>query len=64
MLKIVTRGLKRQLELGVPQQSICEVIQSQEQTHSQAKGLQLVEAPSNEPQQLVMEKIPFHKIPS
>jgi hypothetical protein len=52
------------LELEAPQQLVCEVIQSQEQTHSQAEGVQLVEIPSNEPQQLVTIEIPFHKIPS
>jgi hypothetical protein len=53
MLRIVTRGLRRQLELEAPHQPVREVIQSQEPTHSQAEGIQSIEVPSNEPQQLV-----------
>jgi len=50
MSRIGTRGLIRQLELEAPKQLVREAIRSQEQTHSLAKGVQLVEAPSNEPQ--------------
>jgi hypothetical protein len=39
------------LELEMPQQPVCEVVQPQEQTHFQVKGVQPVEAPNNEPQQ-------------
>jgi hypothetical protein len=34
MSRVVTRDIKRQLELKAPQQPIHEVIQSQEQTRS------------------------------
>jgi hypothetical protein len=40
-------------------QHACETIQIQEQTHSQAKGVQLVEAPINELQQLGTKKKTF-----
>jgi hypothetical protein len=40
------------------------VVQSQEPTCSQAKGNQPIDAPSNEPQQLVMVGLPFHQIPA
>jgi hypothetical protein len=50
MSKVIIRSLRRQLELETPQQPIREAIQSQEQTCSQAEGVQLVEAPNNEPQ--------------
>lgn len=36
----------------------------QEQTCSQAKGIQLVKAPNNEVQQPVIAKVPFHHIPT
>jgi hypothetical protein len=44
----------------VPRHPICEAIQPQEQTYSQVEGVQPVEAPSNEPQQPITIKIPFH----
>jgi hypothetical protein len=53
MSRIVTRGLKRQLELEAPQQPICEAVQPQKQTRFQVKGVQLIQAFSNEPQQIV-----------
>jgi len=64
MSRIVIRDLRRQLELKALYQHACETIQVQEQTHSQAKGVQLVEAPINELQQLGTEKIHFHQIPT
>jgi hypothetical protein len=39
MSRVVTRGLRRQLELEVPQQPIREVIQSQKQPHFQIEGI-------------------------
>ncbi len=38
------------------------MIQSQEPTHSQAEGIQPVDAPSNEPQQPVKASFVFHHI--
>ncbi len=38
------------------------MVQPQEQPHFQAKGIQPVEAPSNEPQQPVIANVPFHQI--
>jgi hypothetical protein len=60
MSRVIIRGLKRQLELKTPHQTIYEVIQSQEQTCFQAKGVQLAEAPNNDPQQPFTTKVPFH----
>jgi hypothetical protein len=36
------------------------VVQLQKQTHSQVKGVQSVEAPSNELQQPITTEVPFH----
>jgi hypothetical protein len=38
------------------------VVQPQEQTHSEVEGIQPVEAPSNELQQPITAKVPFHQI--
>jgi hypothetical protein len=48
---VVTRGLRRQLKLEVPQQHVHEAIQSHEQPPFQAKGIQPIDAPNNELQQ-------------
>jgi hypothetical protein len=40
-----------------------KVVQSQEQLHSQVKGIQLVDVLSNEPQQLVTTYLLMHLIP-
>jgi hypothetical protein len=53
MLRVVTRRLKRQLELEALQQLVREVVQPQEQTCFQIEGVQPVQVPSNEPQQFV-----------
>jgi hypothetical protein len=45
--RVVTRGLKRQLELETPHR-VCEVVQPQEQPRFQTGGVQPIEAPSNE----------------
>jgi hypothetical protein len=60
MSRIFTRGLRRQLELKALQQHVCEVVQPQEQPHSQARGVQPIEAPSNELQQPIIINILFH----
>jgi hypothetical protein len=57
---IVTRGLKKQLKSKTSQQLVREVVQPQEQPCSQAKGIQLIKVPNNEPRQLVMANVPFH----
>jgi len=49
MLKVITRGLRKQLELGAPQQPVHEMVQPQEQPHFHTKGIQPVDARSNEP---------------
>jgi hypothetical protein len=49
MSRVFIRSLKRQLELELPRQPIYEVIQSQELTHSQTKGIQPVNVPNNKP---------------
>jgi hypothetical protein len=59
MSGVFTRGLRRQLELEASQQLVREVVQP----CSQAEGIQLVEATSNELQQLVTANIPFYQIP-
>jgi hypothetical protein len=51
MSRVITRGLRKKLELEASQQPVHKVIQPQEETHFQAEGIQLVEIPSNEPQQ-------------
>ncbi len=38
------------------------MVQPQEQPHFQAKGIQPVEAPSNEPQQPITVDVHFHQI--
>ncbi len=38
------------------------MVQPQEQTRSQAEGVQPVEARSNELQQPIMAEVPFHQI--
>jgi hypothetical protein len=40
------------------------MVQPQKQPCSQAKGIQLIKALHNEPQQPVMTKVPFHQIQS
>jgi hypothetical protein len=40
------------------------VVQSQEQPHTQAEGIQPDDVPSNEHQQLIMVGLPFHQIPA
>jgi hypothetical protein len=50
MLRVVTRALRRQLELRAPQQPIHEAIWAQGQPRFQAKGIQPIDAPSNETQ--------------
>jgi hypothetical protein len=62
MSRIVTRGLRKQLELKASQQPVHEVIQPQKQPRSQAEGTQLIDVPSNEPQQLVMPYLLLHQI--
>jgi hypothetical protein len=64
MSRVVIREIRRQLELEALYQLVCEAVQPQEQTRFQAEGIQLVEAPNNEPQQLGTRKIPFHQIPT
>jgi hypothetical protein len=49
MSKVVIRGLRKQLRLGIPQQPLHKVVQPQEQPCSQAEGIQLVDAPNNKP---------------
>ncbi len=39
------------------------MVQPQEQPCSQAKGIQPIEVPNNDPQQLVMAYVHFHQIP-
>ncbi len=51
MSRVITRGLKRQLELEAPQQFVHEGVQPQEQTCSQVEGARPIQPPSNEPQQ-------------
>jgi hypothetical protein len=49
MLRVITRGLRKQLEFGAPQQLVHEMVQPQKQPHFHTKGIQPVDAPSNEP---------------
>jgi hypothetical protein len=57
--KIITRGLRRQLKLGAPQQPIHEAIYLQEQQHFQHKGIRPVDVHGIEPQQPVIANIPL-----
>jgi hypothetical protein len=49
MSRIITRGLRWQLELKAPQ-NVLEVVQLQEQKRFQVKGIQPIDASSIEPQ--------------
>ncbi len=60
MSRIITRGFRRELEMVAPQQFVPKIVLSQEQSCSQAEGIQVVDVPNIEPQQLVTTKIPFH----
>ncbi len=46
--QVVIRGLRRQLELRVPQQPIHEVVQPLRQPSFQAERIQPIDAPNNE----------------
>jgi len=48
MSRVVTRDLRRQSKLGIPQQLVHEVVHSQEQPCFQTKGIQLIDVPNNE----------------
>jgi hypothetical protein len=60
MSKVVTRGLRRQSKLTIPQQPIHEATHSQEQPCSQTKGIQPTDVPNNEPQEPIMSNLPLH----
>jgi hypothetical protein len=62
MSRVVTRGLRRQLELKASQQLVREMVQPREQPHSQVNRIQPIEVPKNELQQPITIKIPFHQI--
>jgi hypothetical protein len=47
---VIIRGLRRQLKLRIPQQPIHEVFKPLRQPSFQAEGIQLIDAPNNEPQ--------------
>ncbi len=46
------------------QQFVLEIVLSEEQSRSQAEGIQVVDVPNIEPKQLMTTKIPFHYIPT
>ncbi len=50
MSRVVTRGLKRQLKLGIPQQLVHGTTHSHEQPCFQTKRIQQIDVPNNEPQ--------------
>jgi hypothetical protein len=50
MWRVVIRGLRRQLKLRIWQQPIHEVVQPLRQPSFQAKGIQPIDVPNNEPQ--------------
>ncbi len=60
MSKVVTRGLRRQSKLRIPQQHVHMVTHSQEQPCFQTKRIQPIDVPNNEPQQPIMANLPFH----
>jgi hypothetical protein len=64
MSRIIIRGFKRQLKSRTPRQLVHEPIQPWEQPLSQAKGIQLIDALNNEPQQPVMAYLPLYQIPT
>jgi hypothetical protein len=64
MLRVVTRGFRRQLKLGVPEQPVHETIQSQKQLCYQVNKIQEFDAPNIEPEQLVTIDFPIHHIPT
>jgi hypothetical protein len=49
MPRIVTKGFRRKLKLKASQKLVREAIQPQKQPYSQAKGVQSIKTPSNEP---------------
>jgi hypothetical protein len=60
MSRIVMKCLRRQSKLGITQQTVHEVANSQEQPCSPTKGIQPIDAPNNEPQQPIMANLPLH----
>ncbi len=49
MCRVITKGLRRQLEMVALKQFVPERIQSLKQQHSQVEGIQHVNAPNIEP---------------
>ncbi len=64
MLRVVTRGSKRQLKLGVPNNPFMKRFNHKNKLCSQVNGIQEFDVHNNEQEQLVTVNLSIHHIPT